>query len=174
MSRDPDPRLDPDEDRPDDDRPPEGRIKTTPPGALVGFGVAGLVVGWVLRLVTIAIRGYAPTVGWLPVLALFLVAAIIGYVAYVTHRDVHRRGDGRARLEPHQAVNRLVLAKACGLAGAAVAGGYFGFALSWVGVASHLAGQRIVHSVLAGVAALLIMVGSLLLERACRVSGPPK
>ncbi|MGH3445523.1 MAG: DUF3180 family protein, partial [Nocardioidaceae bacterium] len=103
--------------------------------------------------------------------ALFLVAAILGYVAYATHRDLHRRHE---RLEPHQAVNRLVLAKACALAGAAVAGGYFGFALSWVGIASQLAGQRIVHSVLAGIAAVLIMVGSLLLERACRVSGPPK
>ena len=47
------------------------------------------------------------------------------------------------RLEPHQAVNRLVLARACALVGALVAGGYVGYALSWVGVDAELAGQRV-------------------------------
>jgi hypothetical protein len=85
----------------------------------------------------------------------------------VTYRDLRRRGHV---LEPHMAVNRLVLAKACALAGAMVAGGYFGYALSWWRVSeAALAQQRIVQSLVAGAAGVLIVVGSLLLERACRV-----
>ncbi len=54
------------------------------------------------------------------------------------------------RLEPHQAVNRLVLARACALVGALVAGGYLGYALSWLGVDAELARQRAWRSVAAG------------------------
>ena len=64
----------------------------------------------------------------LPALALVLAAVILGAVAWSTYRDLHRRG---RLLEAHQAVNRLVLAKSCALAGAMVAGGYFGYALSF-------------------------------------------
>jgi hypothetical protein len=50
-----------------------------------------------------------------------------------------------------------------------VAGGYFGYALSWVGVESALAGQRGWRSVITGAAGTLVVVAALLLERACRV-----
>jgi hypothetical protein len=70
-------------------------------------------------------------------------------------------------------VNRLVLARACAYVGALAAGAYIGYAVSWLGVnSSDLAGQRAFRSACAGVAGLLIVVGGLLLERACRV--PPK
>lgn len=161
----------PPDDR-DDTEPPEqpsGHVGSTGPGILVGFAVSGLVLGWLLRPVSIRMGGTAPTVGWTPVLALLLVAVILGAVAWVTYRDLHRRG---IRLEPHKAVNRLVLAKASALVGALVAGGYFGYALSWWGVSqAALAQQRLVQSLVAGVAGVLIVAGSLLLERACRVRG---
>jgi small-conductance mechanosensitive channel len=156
----------------EDDEPaerPSGHVHPTGPGPLVGFFLTGLVLGWLLRPVSIRVNDTAPTVGWLPVLALLLVALIMGAVAWVTYRDLHRRG---RRLEPHKAVNRLVLAKACALAGAMVAGGYFGYALSWWRVSeAALAQQRLVQSLVAGVAGVLIVAGSLLLERACRVRG---
>lgn len=146
---------------------PAGRLHPTRPGPLVALGLVALVLGWLLRPVAQEVRGAAPTVGWLPVLALFLVAAILAAVAWSTYRTLQVRG---LRLPAHQAVNRLVLAKACALAGAVVAGGYLGYALSWAGVAeADLAGQRLVRSLLAGVAGVLIVTGSLLLERACRV-----
>jgi hypothetical protein len=155
-----------------DDEPterPAGHVHPTGPGALVGFFVTGLVLGWLLRPVSIRVNGTAPTVGWLPVLALLLVALIMGAVAWVTYRDLHRRG---RRLEPHKAVNRLVLAKACALAGAMVGGGYFGYALSWWRVSeAALVQQRLLQSLVAGIAGVLIVAGSLLLERACRVRG---
>jgi uncharacterized membrane protein (Fun14 family) len=154
---------------PDDEEEPEptGHIGTTSPGSLIGFALLGLVIGWALRPVAISVNGIAPTVGWLPVLALLFVAVVIGAVAWSTYRSLHRR---RERLQPHHAVNRLVLAKACALAGALVAGGYFGYALSWLGLTGvELARQRVVRALVGGGSGVALVIGSLLLERACRV-----
>ena len=149
---------------------PGGRIRGTSPGALVVFAVVGLVGGWAWRRVSM-VRGEAPpTVGWLPVLALTFVAVVMAGVAWSTYRSLHRRGE---RLAPHHAVNRLVLAKACALAGALVAAGYFGYALSWVGVGDGLLiKERIVRSLVGGFSGVGLVVASLLLERACRVRRP--
>lgn len=163
MSRLPDPEQEPVPDPPE----PAGRIDTTRPGTLVVFGLVGLVAGWALRPVMIAVQGTAPRVAWIQVLALVLVAAILFVVAWSTHRTIQTKGQ---RIAPHQAVNRLVLAKACAVAGALIAGGYLGYALSWVGVdEAELAGERLLRSGLAGLAGVAIVVASLWLERACRV-----
>lgn len=163
MSRLPDPEREPDPEPPE----PAGHIGTTSAGAIVTFAVIGLVVGWLLRPASVALSDVAPTVSWLQVWALVLVAAILFGVAWSTHRTVHTR---RERIEPHRAVNRLVLAKACALAGALIAGGYFGYALSWVGISAELAEERMLRSLLAGLAGVASVAGSLLLERACRVN----
>ncbi len=166
MTRDLPPQQDEDTEPPEG---PAGHVRMTRAGVLVALGLTGLVLGWLLRAVSMRVTGRAPLVGWTPVLALLLVALILGAVAWATYRDVHRRG---IRLEPHKAVNRLVLAKASALAGALVAGGYFGYALSWWRVSeAALARERLVHSLVGGIAAVLIVAGSLLLERACRVRG---
>ena len=68
----------------------------------------------------------APIVTWGQPLALFLVAAILG-----GHRAGHLADRARASpaaAAPHQAVNRLVLARACAYVGVLVAGGYLGYA----------------------------------------------
>lgn len=161
MSRLPDPEQEP---VPEPD--PAGRVVPTRPGTLVAVGLAALVAGWALRPVSIAVQGSAPRVAWVQVLALALVALILGAVAWSTYRTLQAR---RQRIAPHQAVNRLVLAKACALAGAAVAGGYLGYALSWVGNEAELAEERLVRSAVAGLAGVAIVAASLLLERACRV-----
>jgi hypothetical protein len=151
-----------------EDPGPTGHLAITSPRALVALALVGLVLGWLLRPVGIRLNGTAPTVGWLPVLALLFVAAVIGSVAWATYRSLHRRHE---RLEPHHAVNRLVLGKSCALTGALVAGGYFGYALSWFGMTeAELARQRVLHALVGGAAGVALVVGSLLLERACRVS----
>ena len=147
--------------------PPGGRLRPTSAGALTLWGVVGLVGGWVLHPLAERTRGTAPIVTWAQPLALLLVAAILGATAFLTWRTMHVH---HQRLEPHQAVNRLVLARACALVGALVAGGYLGYALSWVGVDTELGSQRVWRSVLAGLAGIAIVVTSLLLERACRVT----
>jgi hypothetical protein len=146
--------------------PGPGRLRTTGPGLVAGWALAGLVLGRIVRPVAAWLDGTAPQVGWVQAGALYLVAAILLGVTRATHRSVQQR---RERLEPHQAVNRLVLAKACALVGALSAGGYLGYALSWAGSPADLAGERILVSVVAAGGAVLTVVGSLLLERACRV-----
>ena len=79
------------------------------------------------------------------------------------------RARAHQRLEPHRAVNRLVLARACALVGALVAGGYVGYAVSWLGDDAELADQRVLRSAVAGLAGVAIVVTAMLLERACRV-----
>ena len=56
----------------DEEEPPEpsGHIRNTSPGAVTGLALAGLVLGWLLRQVSINRFGHAPLVGWLPVFAL--------------------------------------------------------------------------------------------------------
>ena len=159
-----------DEDEPD---PPSLRVQPTAPGPLVAMAVVGLVAGWSLRPLAVWSVRPNPQVGWMPALALLLVAALIGYTAWVTYRSLHRRHPSRdaglAPLAPHQAVNRLALAKACALIGALVAGGYLGFCLSWVGLPAETAVPRVVRGLVAAVAAGLLVAASLALERACRV-----
>jgi hypothetical protein len=171
MTREPEgsPPVDPaGPDGPEPPPDPPGRIRTTTPGAIIGFSLVGLVLGWLVRPITVRMSGTAPTVGWAPVVALAFVAAVLGATAWSTYRTVHRR---RERIEPHHAVNRLVLAKASALAGSLVAGGYFGYALSWWGLTdAALARERVLHSLVAGAVGVLLVTGALLLERACRVS----
>ncbi|WP_238993442.1 DUF3180 domain-containing protein [Nocardioides caldifontis] len=145
---------------------PEGRLRTTRPGLLVGLFLAGVVVGRLVRPLAATWELTAPRVTWVQGAVLYLAATILFAVARATHVAVHQR---RERLLPHQAVNRLVLAKSCALTGAAVAGGYVGYALGWVGAGAELARERVVLSLVAALGAALVAVGALLLERACRV-----
>jgi hypothetical protein len=164
MTRDVDPHLVP---GPDDDRPdPEGRLRPISYAVVTMWAIGGLVLGWLWKPIAEELNDTAPLVSWAQPAALWLVAAAIGITWWQTYRAVQVR---RERLEPHRAVNRLVLARAGALAGALVAGGYAGYAVSWIGDPAELAGQRILRSVVAVLAGIAIVVGALLLERACRV-----
>jgi hypothetical protein len=164
--RDPDP-LPPE---PDPDEEPAGYLAPTPPGVVTAWGVVGLVAGWLVHPLSEAVNGTALVVSWVQPGALLLLAAAVGVTAWQTWRAVQVR---RQRLEPHRAVNRLVLGRASALVGALVAGGYAGYAVSWVGSEVELAGQRMFRSALAAVCGLLVVAGGLLLERACRVRKDP-
>ncbi len=146
--------------------PPAGSLRPTSPLTLLGWAVVGGVLGWALHPVADRLGVVPPLVTRGQPLALALLAAILGYVAWITYRAVHVR---RERLEAHQAVNRLVLARACALVGALVAGGYAGYALSWVGDRAERADDRIAGSLAAAGCAVVALVAALLLERACRV-----
>jgi len=160
---------------PDDDRDeppePEGTLQLLSYAVVTAWAVAGLVLGWLWHPVAERLTGTAPLISWFQPAALWLVAVVIGTTWWQTYRAVQVR---RERLEPHQAVNRLVLGRAGALVGALVAGGYAGYALSWIGDPAELAGQRILRCVVAVVAGIVIVVGALLLERACRVRKPPR
>jgi hypothetical protein len=129
-------------------------------------GVIGLVCGWAIRPFCLRFDYAEPNVSFTSVGALFFVAAIIGATAYGTRRTVRRN---RHDLAHHQAVNRLVLGKACALVGALALGGYVGYAVAQLGVANPAADTRLWHSLLAALGSLAVMVAALLLELACRV-----
>ena len=147
--------------------PPEpGHLRPTSGAALAGCAVVGLALGWLIHPLALRAGGTAPVVTWVQALVPVFVAALIGFVAWHTWRtlQVHR-----IPMEPHRAVNRLVLGRACALVGALVAGGYAGYAVSWLGDAAELAEQRVTRSAVAAVGGIAIVVASVLLERACRV-----
>lgn len=149
-----------------DPRPPtDGHLRPTSGAVLALTACVGLIGGWLLRPVLERLDQTAPLVTWLQVFVLWFVAAVVGGTALVTWRTLQVQ---RTWLEPHRAVNRVVMAKSCALVGALVAGGYAGYAMSWLGLEAELAGQRILRSLLAGLAGLLITIGALVLERACR------
>jgi hypothetical protein len=155
-------------DLPDEEPPePQGSLRPTSYVVVTVWAVVGLVLGWLWHPVAERVNGVAPVVSWAQPLALWLVALAVGTTAWQTHRAVQVR---RERLEPHRAVNRLVLGRAAALAGALVAGGYAGYAVSWLGDPAELAGQRTLRSGVAVAAAITTTVAALLLERACRVS----
>ncbi len=154
---------------PEEERPePRGTLRPTSAGALTALAVVGLLVGWGLHPLMDRLVGRPPLVSWAQALALVLVAAIMSFVAWHTWQTVQVRGE---RLEPHRSVNRLVLARACALAGALVTAGYVGYAVSWLGDESALADRWIVRSVVAALGAAGVMLASLVLERACRADG---
>ena len=147
------------------------QLRTTPATALAVTGLAGLAVGGAVRPLVERGGGVAPAVTWAAPLTLFAFALLLLGLARITYRTIHQRHE---RIEPHRAVNLLVLAKASALAGAAVAGAYLGYGLSFLSdwdVA--LPRERVTRSLAACVVALLVVVGGLLLERACRVPGDP-
>lgn len=156
----PDPGSDP------EPRDPEGHLEPLGPGPLVGAGLLGLLAGWLWHPIAERLTGSAPVLGWTQAAVLFFVAALLGGVALVTWRAVQVR---RERLEPGQAVSRLVLARACSLVGALVAGGYVGYAVSWLGSRAELADERIWRSLAAAAGGVAIVVTGKSLERACRV-----
>lgn len=152
--------------------PPEdeagGRLRELPVRVLVACGLAGLVLGWLIRHAVSAAGGVVPLVSWLQALVLFFVAGVLIVVARGTRAAVAAPA---RRPEPHQLVNRLVLARACSLVGALMAGAYAGYAVSWLGVPSELAGQRMVRGLAAAAGGLAMAIAAVMLERACRV--PP-
>lgn len=152
-----------------DPEEPRGTVGPTGPAGPSIFAAVGLLAGWAVRPLSIRAGAAEPRVTWLAIGLVWFLAAVVGGAAWATWR-VRRE---RLRLEPHRAVNRLVLGKACALVGAALAGGYAGFALAHVNVAdAGNATTQLVHAVLAALGGVALMVAALLLEHACRV--PPE
>jgi hypothetical protein len=147
-------------------RPDHGSIRPTGAAAPVGAGCLGLLGGWAIRPLSLHFGWTTPEVSWLQVLVLVFVAAVIAATAWITWRELQVHG---RRIEAHRAVNRLLMAKSCVVVGALLAGGYAGYAVSWLGVDAELADQRIVRALCAALVGLVITGVAIWLERACRV-----
>jgi hypothetical protein len=129
----------------------------------------GAVGGWLVVVVSNALDMNPPMVPWTSPIALVLITALVGVLAYTTHQRIQVR---RERVEPERAVAFLVLGKASALAGAVVAGGYLAYALLFVSrLDAEAPRERVIRSAVAVVAGIALGVAGLLLERSCKVPG---
>lgn len=169
----------PSANEPHDPPPPRPGLQPVSPAALTGFSVVGLVGGWSLHRIGDLVMGHAPVVTWSQVVAPYVAAVVLGILAWVTWGQLQRAAGrsrwgpgGRQRSAPldfQRAINRLVLARASALVGCLIAGGYFGFALSWLFVPGEYAISPALRSTITGVGGVLMTVTALALQRACRV-----
>ena len=151
--------------------PSGGSVSLTPLRALVVAALFGGLAGWLLVVTANAFDLIPPEVPWTAPIGLILVAALVGALAYVTHQRIQVRHE---RIDPQRAVAFLVLGKASALAGALVAGGYFGFALMFLTRLDAAAPRdRVIRSAVAIVAGVALCIVGLLLERACKVPEEP-
>jgi ABC-type Fe3+-siderophore transport system permease subunit len=147
--------------------PSGNQVTSTPRRALVVAALFGGLAGWLLAVTTSAMDVVPPSIPWSAPVGLFVVGALVGALAWSTHQQIQVR---RQRMEPQRAVAFLVLGKASALGGALVAGGYLGYALSFVGrFEAEGPRERVVRSLVAMVGGLALGAAGLLLERACRV-----
>jgi 4-hydroxybenzoate polyprenyltransferase len=156
---------------PDQPDPTKATIGPTRARYLGVVFVLGALLGYTIVSVSEHLNATAPTIQWAAVVVLAAIAAMLAVLAYTTYRTVHRE---RRLIEPHRALNYLMLAKACALMGALVAGGYLGFGASFLDQLDiMLPRERVIRSFSAAFAALVVMVCGLLLERACRIPRDP-
>jgi ABC-type Fe3+-siderophore transport system permease subunit len=147
--------------------PSGNQVTSTPRRALVVAALFGGLAGWLLAVTTQALDVVPPSIPWSAPVGLFVVAALIGAIAWSTHQQIQVR---RQRMEPSRAVAFLVLGKASALGGALVAGGYLGYALSFVSrFDADGPRERVIRSLVAMVGGIALGVAGLLLERACKV-----
>lgn len=147
--------------------PGRGSVTLTPWRALAVAALFGGLAGWLVVITANALDTVAPRIPWSAPIGLAVFAALVGALAWSTHQRLQVR---RERMEPQRAVAFLVLGKASALAGAVVAGGYFGFALMFLTrIEADNPRDRVVRSAVAVVAGIALSIAGLWLERACKV-----
>ncbi len=151
----------------DQQSPERGTVGPTRVRSLLALFLVGGVLGYAFVRISITVHGYAPQIQWSSAIGLLVAASIVLVLANSTYRTLHRE---RRRMDAHRAVRFLLLAKASALVGAIVAGAYLGFAVNFVNQLDvHLPQERVIRSVCASLAAIVLSVAGLLLERACRI-----
>jgi Protein of unknown function (DUF3180) len=156
---------------PDQRRGEPPRMQPTRPATLVVAGLAAAALSW---LIIGNVYGNIPKLPWLPPITIFALAVGEGVLARTTKARIDRR-PGTARVDPLAVARYVVLAKASALAAAIFAGFYAGV-LIWLLVEGFGAAALNDVPAAAGglVAAVALVAGGLLLERACRVPRRPE
>lgn len=127
----------------------------------------GLVIGLLVRPVAERLDSSPPRVGWGAAATLFVVAVVVGTIAWSTWQSLHKKNQ---RMTSDHAAKMLALSRSCVIVGGLFAGGYGGFALAFVGdLDTPLGQERALTGGVAAVAGLLLVAAALLLERACRL-----
>ena len=145
-------------------------MKRTRPTPLIGLGVAGLVIGFLVELAAAGsgIAVFIPPLS-LPI-TLVAIAVIVIAFAIPIRRATHSKT--RTRIDPFRAMRVAVLAKACSLSGALLTG-------SGIGVLAYLLSRSVLPAsgsiwlaVAATVGAAILLAAGLVAEYLCTL--PPE
>ena len=94
---------------------------------VAGWLATGLVIGLLVRPVADRLESSPPRVGWGAATTLFVVAIVVGSLAWNTWQSLHKKHE---RMTSDHAAKMLALSRSCVIVGALFAGGYGGFALA--------------------------------------------
>jgi hypothetical protein len=134
--------------------------------ALIGLGI---IIGTLVRPLAARMDATPPQIGWGPATMLFTIALLIAALAWNTWQSLHKKHE---RMTSDHGVKMLALSRSSLIVGGLFGGGYGGYALSFVpDIDTPLGSARVWHAGAAAVAGLLLVVASLLLERACHIPG---
>lgn len=143
---------------------PVGRTSARRVATLIA---AGVVVGSLVRPLALRADSSPPRIGWEAAGTLVTLAVVVGMIAWATWQSLHRRHE---RMTSAHGITMLALAKASAIVAAGFAGGYAGYALSFASDLDTAFGQeRFIRAGAAVVAAVVLLVAALLLERACEL-----
>jgi hypothetical protein len=150
---------------------PQPRLRPTRPATLIVAGLATAALSW---LGISHFYGDIPTLGWLPAVTLFGLAALEAVAANNTKARIDRR-HGTEPVDPLLVARYVVLAKASALVGAIFAGFYAGMVVWLLSERGRLihAGIDLPPGVACLLAAAALTAAALWLERSCRVPPPP-
>lgn len=136
---------------------------------VVGLVGGGTIFGVLVRPLTARFGTTPPPVGWGPATMLFVIAVLVGTLAWTTWQSLHKKNE---RITSEHGVKLLALSRSSLIVGGLFGGGYGGYALSYVrDLDTPLGSDRVWHAGFAAVAGLLLVTAALLLERACRIPG---
>ncbi len=142
-------------------------LRRTSPVLVAAVFTIGLVIGLLVRPVAVRLDANPPQVGWGPATTLAVVALVVGALAWSTWQSLHKKHE---RMTSDHGVKMLALSRSCAIVGALFAGGYGGFAATFLGDLDTPLGQaRALHGGVAAGAGILLLIAALLLERACRL-----
>ncbi|KHL19306.1 uncharacterized protein DUF3180 [Mumia flava] len=142
-------------------------LRRTSAVGLAVFAVIGLAVGRSVRPFLEWRDATVPTVSWVAAGTLVFLAAVLGATAWATYDALHR---DRRTMQSSLALRLLALAKASAIVGSLIAGYYVGFAIAFLGdLEIDGPRERAIKAGVAAVAAVLVVVAALALERACEV-----
>lgn len=125
------------------------------------------MLGWGFHYLARMNSGLDPSLSWPAAGVVFFLSAFVGIAALRT-RQARR---AHLRVPAHRSVNLLVMGKACARVGAAVAGGYVGFALGYLRPSGSVQSGQLVLVALTCLGGLTLMLTGLALERSCEI--PP-
>ncbi len=146
-------------------------MRTTRPAVLVALILIGGAVAWSGIAILQAMGQTVGRTPWSAPGGLAFFAALLFLGAWYMYDRIHRK---QRSVDGLTAVRLLALAKASALVGALATGVYAGIAIRFLPSADIPdLRTRVIRAAVTVVAAVAVMVGGLLLERACKVPEDP-